>query len=63
MTNMYKQSKAILESDAERRNAEDGTKTEVPKSQDVSFGVVVLIMSVCHFILAYLPGNLKVHSL
>ena len=42
MTNMYKQSKAILESDAERRNAEEGTKTEVPKSQEVSF---VILMS------------------
>jgi len=31
---MYKQSKAILESDAERRNAEEGTKIEVPKSQE-----------------------------
>ena len=55
MTNMYKQSKAILESDAERRNAEEGTKTEVPKSQEVSFGV--LIMSVCHVIVTYLVGN------
>ena len=48
---MYKQSKAILESDAERRNAEEGTKIEVPKSQEVSFGV--LIMSVCHVIVTY----------
>ena len=52
---MYKQSKAILESDAERRNAEEGTKTEVPKSQKVSYGV--LIMSVCHVIVTYLVGN------
>ena len=58
MTNMYKQSKAILETDAERRNAEEGTKIEVPKSQEVNFGV-----SLCQFVMllwhteTYLIGN------